>query len=203
MGCSASTSRIILEVLRRRLTRGAAAFSREPEPSTPVRERHLFTSESVTEGHPDKICDIVSDSVLDAILAKDPRARVACETLVKTGFVVVAGEITTSAIIDVPTIVREAILQDGVCLFGSRFRVDRAALRAFRELRRATGAKPSRYGQDKIREPEKDRGPNRCCHRQPRLSFTRRMLGNYSNGITLLCVATSGNASVPGGVDSS
>lgn len=70
---------------------------------------HLFTSESVTEGHPDKICDIVSDSVLDAILAKDPRARVACETLVKTGFVVVAGEITTSAIIDVPSIVREAI----------------------------------------------------------------------------------------------
>jgi S-adenosylmethionine synthetase len=70
---------------------------------------HLFSSESVTEGHPDKICDIVSDSVLDAILAQDPRARVACETMVKTGFAMVAGEITTTATIDVPKIVRKAI----------------------------------------------------------------------------------------------
>ena len=70
---------------------------------------HLFTSESVTEGHPDKMCDIVSDSVLDAILAQDPRARVACETMVKTGFVMVAGEITTTATIDVPKIVRKAV----------------------------------------------------------------------------------------------
>ena len=57
---------------------------------------YLFTSESVTEGHPDKICDAISDAILDAILAQDPRARVACETLVKTGIVVVAGEITTN-----------------------------------------------------------------------------------------------------------
>jgi len=57
----------------------------------------LFTSESVSEGHPDKMCDQISDTVLDAIIAQDPHARVACETLVKTGMVVLAGEITTSA----------------------------------------------------------------------------------------------------------
>ncbi len=69
----------------------------------------LFTSESVTEGHPDKLCDQVSDSILDAILEKDPSARVACETLTKTGFVVVAGEITTSAYVDIPSIVRNTV----------------------------------------------------------------------------------------------
>jgi S-adenosylmethionine synthetase len=74
---------------------------------------HLFTSESVTEGHPDKICDKVSDSILDALLAKDPTARVACETLVKTGFAVVAGEVTSSAVIDVPSIVRKTIRDIG------------------------------------------------------------------------------------------
>ena len=60
--------------------------------------RYQFTSESVTEGHPDKLCDAISDAILDAILAQDPKARVACETLAKTGMVVVAGEITTTAI---------------------------------------------------------------------------------------------------------
>ncbi len=72
-------------------------------------KRHLFTSESVTEGHPDKICDQISDSILDAILAKDPNARVACETSVTTGLVLVAGEITTSTYVDIPKIVRETI----------------------------------------------------------------------------------------------
>ncbi len=70
---------------------------------------YFFTSESVTEGHPDKICDQVSDAILDAILTKDPFGRVAVETLTKTGFVVVAGEVTTSAVIDVQKIVRETI----------------------------------------------------------------------------------------------
>jgi S-adenosylmethionine synthetase len=74
---------------------------------------YLFTSESVTEGHPDKICDNVSDAVLDAILAIDPRARVACETLVKTGFVVLAGEITTKAQLNFPEIARAAIRDIG------------------------------------------------------------------------------------------
>jgi S-adenosylmethionine synthetase len=73
----------------------------------------LFTSESVTEGHPDKLCDKVSDAVLDAILAQDKRARVACETLVKTGYVNVAGEITTSTYVDIPRIVRKTIRDIG------------------------------------------------------------------------------------------
>jgi S-adenosylmethionine synthetase len=77
------------------------------------RGRHLFTSESVTEGHPDKIADQISDGVLDAILAQDPVARVACETLVTTGLAVVAGEITTSGTIDVQRIVRTAITDVG------------------------------------------------------------------------------------------
>lgn len=74
---------------------------------------YLFTSESVTEGHPDKIADQISDSVLDAILAKDPRGRVACETLVTTGLVLVSGEITTSCYVDIPGIVRKTIREIG------------------------------------------------------------------------------------------
>jgi len=75
--------------------------------------RYRFTSESVTEGHPDKLCDAVSDSILDAILTQDRRARVACETLAKTGMVVVAGEITTSAKIEFPQIIRETVKEIG------------------------------------------------------------------------------------------
>ncbi|MEZ4262887.1 MAG: methionine adenosyltransferase [Polyangiaceae bacterium] len=71
--------------------------------------RYQFTSESVTEGHPDKICDQISDAILDALLTQDPRSRVACESLAKTGMIVVAGEITTKAIIDIPTIVRDTV----------------------------------------------------------------------------------------------
>jgi S-adenosylmethionine synthetase len=70
---------------------------------------YLFTSESVTEGHPDKIADQISDGVLDAVLAEDPYGRVACETLVNTGLVVVAGEISTTTYVDIPTIVRETV----------------------------------------------------------------------------------------------
>jgi S-adenosylmethionine synthetase len=74
---------------------------------------YRFTSESVTEGHPDKLCDQVSDAILDAILAQDPRARVACESLAKTGMVVVAGEITTTARLDYPKIVRDTVKEIG------------------------------------------------------------------------------------------
>src|SRR3954465_13360042 len=74
---------------------------------------HLFTSESVTEGHPDKICDQISDGVLDAIMADDPEGRVACETLVNTGLVVVSGEITTKCYVDIPKIARETIRKIG------------------------------------------------------------------------------------------
>ncbi|MEK6939187.1 MAG: methionine adenosyltransferase [Nanoarchaeota archaeon] len=78
-----------------------------------TKQNYFFTSESVTEGHPDKICDQVSDAILDAVLSKDPVGRVAVETLTKTGFVVVAGEVTTSAVIDVQKIVRETVKNIG------------------------------------------------------------------------------------------
>lgn len=73
----------------------------------------VFTSESVTEGHPDKLCDGVSDAILDAILAQDPKSRVACETLAKTGMVVIAGEITTNAVVDYASIARQKICRIG------------------------------------------------------------------------------------------
>ena len=73
------------------------------------KNRRLFTSESVTEGHPDKICDQISDSILDAILKNDPNARVACETSVTTGLVLVTGEITTTTYVDISKIVRETL----------------------------------------------------------------------------------------------
>ena len=75
--------------------------------------RRLFTSESVTEGHPDKIADQISDTILDAMLAQDPRSRVACETLITTGQVHIAGEVTTSGWVDIPSLVRERILEIG------------------------------------------------------------------------------------------
>ena len=77
------------------------------------REKRLFTSESVTEGHPDKICDAVSDAVLDALMAQDPYSRVACETCTNTGFVLVMGEITTKANVDIASIVRETVVEIG------------------------------------------------------------------------------------------
>ncbi|MFQ5421858.1 MAG: S-adenosylmethionine synthetase N-terminal domain-containing protein, partial [Anaerolineae bacterium] len=73
----------------------------------------LFTSESVTEGHPDKMCDQISDAILDAILAQDPYARVACETAVKTGFVNVMGEVTTTAFVNIDDIVRQVVKDIG------------------------------------------------------------------------------------------
>ena len=76
-------------------------------------EKRLFTSESVTEGHPDKICDAISDSILDALMEKDPMSRVACETAITTGLVLVMGEITTSAYVDIQKIVRETIREIG------------------------------------------------------------------------------------------
>ncbi|CDX02828.1 methionine adenosyltransferase [Desulfitobacterium sp. LBE] len=75
--------------------------------------KKLFTSESVTEGHPDKICDQISDAILDAIFAKDPNARVACETSVTTGLVLVSGEITTNCYVDIPSTVRQTIREIG------------------------------------------------------------------------------------------
>ena len=84
-----------------------------PDPQQLAEGEHLFTSESVTEGHPDKICDQISDGVLDAVMKDDPQGRVACETLVNTGLVIVSGEITTETYVDIPTIARETIRRIG------------------------------------------------------------------------------------------
>ena len=78
-----------------------------------LKASHLFTSESVTEGHPDKIADQISDTILDAALADDPMSRVACETLVTTGLAIIAGEITTSTYVDIPTLVRQKVAEIG------------------------------------------------------------------------------------------
>jgi S-adenosylmethionine synthetase len=78
-----------------------------------MKDKHLFTSESVTEGHPDKVCDQVSDAILDEIYKEDPSGRVACETMVTTGLAMVAGEITTSCYVDIPKIVRNTIREIG------------------------------------------------------------------------------------------
>lgn len=72
-------------------------------------QKYLFTSESVTEGHPDKMCDQISDAVLDAIIAQDPNCRVACETTVTTGMIMLMGEITTKCYVDIPKIARKVV----------------------------------------------------------------------------------------------
>jgi S-adenosylmethionine synthetase len=77
--------------------------------------KHLFTSESVSQGHPDKVADQIADSVLDAMIAQDPHSRVACEVLVTTGLVVIAGEVTSKAIVDIPAVARKTIAEIGYC----------------------------------------------------------------------------------------
>ena len=96
--------------------------------------RRLFTSESVTEGHPDKIADQISDAILDAMLAQDPRSRVAVETLITTGQVHIAGEVTTGGYVDIATIVRDTVLRDRLRLLPQGLR--RRVLRRQRVHRR-------------------------------------------------------------------
>ena len=84
-------------------------------------EKRLFTSESVTEGHPDKMCDAISDAILDALMEKDPMSRVACETATTTGMVMVMGEITTNAYVDIPKIVRDTVREIGYTRAVSRY----------------------------------------------------------------------------------
>jgi S-adenosylmethionine synthetase len=88
----------------------------------------LFSSESVTEGHPDKVCDQISDAILDAVLANDPMARVACETATTTGMVLVMGEITTEAYVDIPSIVRQTVREIGYTDHSSGFNADTCAV---------------------------------------------------------------------------
>lgn len=88
----------------------------------------LFTSESVTEGHPDKVADQISDSILDAMLAQDPTSRVACETMITTGMVVIAGEVTTKAIVDIPAVVRQTLRTIGYTGGDSGFDCDTCAV---------------------------------------------------------------------------
>ena len=92
--------------------------------TAPVLHRHLFTSESVTEGHPDKVADQISDAVLDALLAQDPHSRVACETMVTTGLATIFGEVTTAAWVDLRGLVRETIKQIGYTEAGIGFDAD-------------------------------------------------------------------------------
>src|SRR5574337_427437 len=88
----------------------------------------MFSSESVTEGHPDKLCDQVSDAVLDACLEQDPASRVACETVTKTGFVLLAGEITTKAVLDYPKLVRGVVRDIGFIGSETGFDADTCAV---------------------------------------------------------------------------
>ena len=93
-----------------------------------TKNNYLFTSESVSEGHPDKIADQISDAVLDAILEQDPKARVACETYVKTGMVMVGGEVTTSAWVDIEEITRETVREIGYVHSDMGFDADSCAV---------------------------------------------------------------------------
>ena len=93
-----------------------------------ILDKYIFTSESVTEGHPDKICDAISDAVLDACLAQDPMSRVACETMVCTGFAIITGEITTTAQVDYPQIIRNTIREIGYTDSSMGFDADTCAV---------------------------------------------------------------------------
>ena len=99
-------------------------FPRKEQKGRKTMANRIFTSESVTEGHPDKVCDQISDAVLDAILAKDPTGRVACETVTTTGMVMVMGEISTKCYVDIPHVVRRTVdkigYNDPVCGFDAR-----------------------------------------------------------------------------------
>lgn len=105
-----------------------AAFARQAPQSTLAEMPYFFTSESVSEGHPDKIADQISDAILDAMLAQDPDSRVACETLVTTGLVVVAGEVTTNAWVDIHEVVRKTIAQIGYTKAEYMFEANSAGL---------------------------------------------------------------------------
>ena len=117
---------------------------------------YLFTSESITEGHPDKVADQISDAVLDAILEQDKNSRVACETMVTTGMAMIAGEITTNAQIDYPTVVREAIKEIGYNHHSMGFDWETCAI--LTSLDRQADA--SQHGDPAAKEPDPERLPD-------------------------------------------
>ena len=153
--CPLARSRVYRNADPRRLRASLAAIlARQYGPGNADRcqTSYLFTSESVSEGHPDKVADQISDAVLDAILAQDKRARVACETLVKTGVAIVAGEVTTEAWVDLEEIVRDVITDIG---YTSRRRLRRPHLRRAEHHRQAVAR--HRHG----RRPRQARGSGR------------------------------------------
>ncbi len=113
------------------MTVTAAVPSAAQSKSRPTGTSFVFTSESVSEGHPDKVCDYIADSILDAHLAKDPRSRVACEVLVKSGDVVLAGEITSTATVDFEAVARQAIREIGYMDSSESFNADGVAVTQF------------------------------------------------------------------------
>src|SRR5687768_12249134 len=102
----------------------AAAKASSSAKTKPTAASYVFTSESVSEGHPDKVCDFIADSILDAHLAEDPKSRVACEVLVKSGDVVLAGEITSRASVDFEAVARAAIREIGYTDAAESFNAD-------------------------------------------------------------------------------
>ena len=131
MGCSVSPRGVILQRANRPkagASRRLFCFPRTTPAHPPVLHRHLFTSESVTEGHPDKVADQISDAVLDALLVQDPHSRVACETMVTTGLATIFGEVTTAAWVDLRGLVRETIKNIGYTEAGIGFDSDSCAV---------------------------------------------------------------------------
>ena len=162
---------------------------------------YLFTSESVTEGHPDKICDQISDAVLDAILAKDPNGRVACETTASTGLVHIMGEITTSCYVDIPKIAREVIRDIGYDRAKYGFDCDTCGIISNIDEQSSDIA----LGVDKSAIPARRRlllissigallataMRTACCFRYSRSSTTPGFMGTCLDNVTIACANNS------------
>ena len=118
-GANSSKATALVVLVDERCTVGCSILSRKGEDLSLERvvrmaaRQYLFTSESVTEGHPDKVCDQISDAIVDAIIAQDPAARVACETAISTGLVLILGEISTQCYVDIPRIARDVVRDVG------------------------------------------------------------------------------------------
>ena len=150
-----------------------------------VHDRSLFTSESVTEGHPDKVADAISDAVLDCLLEKDPAARVACETLVTTGIAVIAGEITTSAYVHLPDVVRDTIKKIGYTKNDAGFDADSCAVMSTIDRQsRDIGQMHVRLRGDLTGDDGEARGNERLtCHARGRIRSEETIENGVRDGI--------------------